>query len=150
MEEEEKGEFLLAKASENWVEKLIPFQADMFSPILSLLSIKQESKDMFLKKLGLGFLSAAYVCMLLFLVFVLALLVGVSLVQLWLEEPVIVRQSLHFDYTDPHPTAVFSFHEHEPQIHKHSGVPVGHTFHVSLLLIMPESHFNREVGVFQV
>nr|GME19141.1 seipin-1 [Ipomoea batatas] len=33
---------------------------------------------------------------------------------------------------------------------KKMGVPVGHTFYVSLLLVMPESDYNRELGIFQV
>ncbi|KAI4302049.1 hypothetical protein L6164_035268 [Bauhinia variegata] len=152
----------------------------VFSPISSLLSIASESyhraeetKDtvesavhqvpsnitygsaLLRKKLGLGFLSAAYVCMVLILVFILAIVVGVGLVQLWVEEPVLVKERLHFDYTDAHPTAVFSFDGRVNGIVGHSrkkqiGIPVGHTFYISLILVMPESYFNREMGVFQL
>ncbi|PQQ14820.1 seipin-1 [Prunus yedoensis var. nudiflora] len=143
-------EYLIPKPSE-WFPKLVSFQADLIyncmatlsAPIFSLLSVASDSyhqveqtKDtvesavhqvpstlthcstILLKKLGFGFLGAAYVCM----------------------EPVFVRDRMHFDYTDPHPTAVFAF----------GGVPVGHTFYVSLVLLMPESDFNRGIGVFQM
>ncbi|CAL0303311.1 unnamed protein product [Lupinus luteus] len=105
-----------------------------------------------LKKLGLGFLSAAYVCMVLVLVLVVASVVGVCLVRLWVEEPVFVKENIYFDYTDANPTSVFLFdggvggYIKKKQI----SVPVGHTFDVSLVLVMPESDFNRDLGVFQL
>ncbi|XP_021818413.1 seipin-1 [Prunus avium] len=165
-------EYLIPKPSE-WFPKLVSFQADLIyncmatlsAPIFSLLSVASDSyhqveqtKDnvesavhqvpstlthgstILLKKLGFGFLGAAYVCMVLVMVLILSFILGVGLVNLWVEEPVFVRDRLHFDYTDPHPTAVFAF----------GGVPVGHTFYVSLVLLMPESDFNRGIGVFQM
>lgn len=102
-----------------------------------------------LKKLACGFFRAAYVCAVLIMLLILAAVVGIALVWLWLEEPVVVTDRLHFDYTQPHPKAVFVF---GPSANKHiiMGVPVGHTFTVSLDLLMPESDFNRAIGVFQV
>ncbi|XP_058739969.1 seipin-1 [Vicia villosa] len=148
--------------------------ASLFSPFYSLLTVTsesyhhgQETEDntpsqiaygsiVLLKKLGLCFLSAAYVCMVLFLVLILASVLGVGLVRFWVEEPVIVHESLHFDYTETHPSAVFSFSGGGVSatggyiMKKHRRVPVGHTFSVSLSLLMPESDFNRELGVFQL
>ncbi|XP_027353412.1 seipin-1 [Abrus precatorius] len=150
----------------------------VFSPIYSLFSVAsesyhsaEESKDnvesahsvpsqitqvstLLLKKLGLCFLSAAYVCMVLILVLILATVVGVGLVRLWVEEPVFVKESLHFDYTEAHPTAMFLFggvstvKGHIKK--KHISVPVGRTFCATLVLVMPESDFNRDLGVFQL
>lgn len=111
-----------------------------------------------LKKIGFGLLGAAYVCMVLVMVLLLSALFGIGLVNLWVEEPVFVREQLHFDYTEPHPTAVFAFGSAD-DIYRHKssysrkpvrGIPVGHTFYVSLVLLMPESDFNRDIGVFQV
>ena len=94
-------------------------------------------------------------CMILMTVLVLAIVVGVGLVQLWVDRPVFVRESLHFDYTEAYPTAVFYFGGHagverNSRWKQSMGVPIGHTFHVSLALLMPDSDFNREIGVFQV
>ena len=94
-------------------------------------------------------------CVVLILVLILATVIGAGLVHLWVEEPVFVKENLHFDYTDAHPTAVFSFDSGVSGVEGHTkkkkiAVPVGHTFHVSLVLVMPESDFNRELGVFQV
>jgi seipin len=152
----------------------------LFSPVVYLLSIVYESyhraeeaqqmvesavlkvpstithgSTLLLKKLSYGFLGAAYVCMILMTVLALAIVVGVGLVQLWVDHPVFVRESLYFDYTEAYPTAVFYFGDHagverNSRWKQSMGVPIGHTFHVSLALLMPDSDFNREIGVFQV
>ncbi|MED6164617.1 hypothetical protein PIB30_091906 [Stylosanthes scabra] len=110
---------------------------------------------LFFKKLGLGLLSAAYLCMVLFLVMIVATVLGVCLVKLWVEEPVVVRENLYFDYTEENPSAVLSFDAGMSGFvgrtkRKQISVPVGHMFHVSLLLVMPESEFNTQLGVFQL
>lgn len=184
MEQYRKQSFILPTPLANLIsfqtDLIYNGMASLFSPIHSLISVSnsesyhrvEETKDAvespvqrvpspithgstpFLKKLGLCFLSAAYMCMALFLVLILATVVGVALVRLWVEEPVSVKEILHFDYTEAHPTAVFlfnglrSFKGHLKN--KHISVPVGHTFFASLVLVMPESDFNRELGVFQV
>ncbi|TYJ38139.1 hypothetical protein E1A91_A05G423400v1 [Gossypium mustelinum] len=93
-------------------------------------------------------------CMVLVFLMVLAAFVGIGLVQLWAEEPVFVREKLFFDYTEVNPTAVFCAggggFDGGCYRKKQMGVPVGHTIHVYLLLVMPESDFNRDIGVFQL
>lgn len=107
-----------------------------------------------LKRVALGLLGAAQVCMLLVLVMVLAALVGIGLVQTWLEEPVFVREKLYFDYTEVNPKAVLCFGGSGFDCSSHRkrqmAVPVGHTFHVYLVLLVPESDFNTHIGVFQL
>uniref|UniRef100_A0A803PTZ4 Seipin n=1 Tax=Cannabis sativa TaxID=3483 RepID=A0A803PTZ4_CANSA len=108
-----------------------------------------------LKRLGFGIVGAAYVCMVLLLVMIFAVVLGVGLVRFWVEEPVILKERLHFDFTEPHPRAMFSFgnwqgFEMGEKKKPVMGVPMGHTFSVSVVLLMPESGFNREVGVFQL
>jgi len=92
----------------------------------------------------MGLVAAAYVCVVLIVLMVVAALLGVSLVRMmWVEHPIYARQTLHFDYTHLHPTAVFSFGDKK-------FVPVGQTLYVSLLLLMPESDYNRDIGIFQL
>ncbi|RDX78907.1 Seipin-1 [Mucuna pruriens] len=183
MEERQKECFILptplVKLISSQTDLIYNGLASVFSPIYSLFSVAsnsyhraEESRDidepaaqrvpsqinhgstLLLKKLGLCFLSAAYVCMVLFLVLILATVVGVGLVRLWVEEPVSIKENLHFDYTEAHPSAVFLFngvrnfkgHLKKKQI----SVPVGHTFLASLVVVMPESDFNRELGMFQL
>ncbi|PIA61082.1 hypothetical protein AQUCO_00300537v1 [Aquilegia coerulea] len=175
---EEKSFLLSLNPSSSWLIKLITFQADFLTNILIFLfspftylayefinRTEQAEKKVedtvvaatqvpykvaeggivFLKKLGYGCLGAFYACMILTAILILALVVGVGLVQFWIEEPVFYQEPIHFDYTQVHPTAVFSF-----QGKKKKGVPAGQTYYVSLVLLMPESDFNRYIGVFQV
>ncbi|XP_073276845.1 seipin-1 [Primulina huaijiensis] len=94
-----------------------------------------------LGRIAMGFLGAAYVCMALVFLMVVAAILGVGLVRFWVEEPINVTENLYFEYADAHPTAVFSFA---------GGVPVGQTLYVSLILLMPDSDYNRDIGIFQV
>ncbi|ERN08383.1 hypothetical protein AMTR_s00148p00066230 [Amborella trichopoda] len=58
-----------------------------------------EGGGLFAKKLVFGCLGATYVCLILVLLLVFAVLLGVGFVNLWVEEPVVVKKNLHFDYT---------------------------------------------------
>ncbi|CAL5364839.1 unnamed protein product [Camellia sinensis] len=151
----------------------------LFSPFFSLFSLisesfrqAEEAKDtvesavhaaarapctvahgtsVLVRKIGMGLLGAVHVCMVLIMVMALAIVLGVGLVELWVEEPVVVRERLNFDYTQVHPNAILSFDGGQGRRRKKmTGVPVGHTFYVSLVLLLPESDYNRQVGVFQL
>lgn len=121
------------------------------------------SGGLLLRKIVVGVLAAAYVGMILTILLVVAAVLGFAVVGMCVEEPVLLRERLNFDYTEAHPKAVFSFVHGsggggEFKTHnsnflgksKKMGVPVGHTFYVSLVLVMPESDYNREIGIFQV
>lgn len=101
------------------------------------------ASNFYFRRLFVALLAAAYVFFLLILTMVAACVVGVGLVRMYSKEPFTVRESLQLDYTNVHPTAVFS-------LGNLGGVPVGHTLHVSLHFTMPESYFNQDVGIFQV
>ncbi|XWS42938.1 hypothetical protein CRYUN_Cryun16bG0056700 [Craigia yunnanensis] len=90
--------------------------------------------------------------MVLVFVMVLDAFLEIGLVQLRLEEPVFVREKLFFDYTEVNPKAVFCFSGggFDGSRKRQMAVPVGQTFHVYLVLLMPESDFNRHIGVFQL
>ncbi|KAJ8558439.1 hypothetical protein K7X08_005205 [Anisodus acutangulus] len=108
-----------------------------------------------LKKFGVGILGAAYVAMVLTTLLIVSGVLGFGLVRMWMEEPVVLREKLYFDYADVNPKAVFSFVEFGGDKGgriggNNIGVPVGHTMYVSLFLLMPESDFNRDIGVFQL
>ncbi|XP_031131351.1 uncharacterized protein LOC116032777 [Ipomoea triloba] len=78
------------------------------------------------RKIGVGILAAAYVGMILTILLVVAAVLGVAVVRVWVEEPVLLKERLNFDYTDAQPKAVFSF------VHRGGG------------------EYNRELGIFQV
>lgn len=111
-----------------------------------------------MKKVGVGFVGALYACMAVTVVMGLAIALGVGLVHVWVEEPVLVREKLSFDYTHVHPNAVFSrrgggggfINPYGKNMRKMGRfVPVGHTFSISLFLLMPESDYNLQIGIFQ-
>lgn len=108
-----------------------------------------QSSGLLLRKLGVGLLGATYVCIVLVAVLVAAVILGVGLVQFVVEEPVFVRERLYFDYAEVHPNAVLVLGGYSGT-KKKMGVPVGQTIYVSLVLQMPESDYNREIGMFQV
>ncbi|KAK6156470.1 hypothetical protein DH2020_010718 [Rehmannia glutinosa] len=71
------------------------------------ISTVARGGSLLLGRIAVGLLAAAYVCMVLMIVMVVAAVLGVGLVRAWAEEPVYVRESLQFDYADAHPTALF-------------------------------------------
>lgn len=109
-----------------------------------------ESGELLLKKIGFGLFGAVYVGLVLIVIMGFSVLFGVGLVRFWVEEPVFMKETVYFDYTEVHPTAVITFSDGGGCEKKKRAIPVGHTYYVSLLMLMPESDFNRQIGVFQV
>ncbi|KAJ6763580.1 SEIPIN-1 [Salix purpurea] len=123
------------------------------SGFLEVPSTVTHGATTLLRKIGFGIVGAVYVCMVMIVVMLLAAMLGVGLVHLWVEEPVFMRERIFFDYTDVNPTAGLTFGglADDGSIEKGLvGIPLGHTFHVSLALLMPESDHNRQIGMFQL
>ncbi|XP_021734375.1 seipin-1-like [Chenopodium quinoa] len=113
-----------------------------------------QSQHLF-QKLGYGLLGALYAATVLTLLMAVAVVIGVVMVNFLVEKPVVVREKLYFDYTDVNPSAVFLFGGYGMSKYgggsgRGRGVPVGHTFHVSVVFSVPESDYNREIGNFQI
>ena len=92
-------------------------------------------------------------CMIMILLLATAASVSAVAIRFWIEEPVATRGNLNFDYTVARPRALYGVDYRggmKMKKTKNLGIPVGHTFSVSVILLMPESQFNRAVGVFQV
>lgn len=113
---------------------------------LATSQLELLSSSPFLRRLSVGLLGAVHAVAVLVAALVVAVVIGVVLVRMWVEEPVVVRRVLHFDYTDAEPSAVVWFGVGV----KGRVVPAGHTARVCLELLMPESDYNRHIGVFQV
>ncbi|WOK97460.1 seipin-1 [Canna indica] len=99
------------------------------------------------RRLALGLLGALYAVAVLLAVMFVSVLCGVGLVRLWVEEPVVLRQPLHFDYTEVHPSAAVPL---RGAWYGGRAVPTGHTVIVSVALLLPESDYNCRIGIFQV
>ncbi|KAH9310337.1 hypothetical protein KI387_025372 [Taxus chinensis] len=109
-----------------------------------------EGGGIVLRKLGYGCLAATYVCSMLIVIMLFSLFIGLTFVTVWVEEPVIIRKPLYFDYTQPNPAAIVSLIPSSGA--KTSGrrvIPAGHKFYVTVVLVMPESDHNRQIGMFQ-
>ncbi|ESQ41637.1 hypothetical protein EUTSA_v10015351mg [Eutrema salsugineum] len=98
------------------------------------------------RRIWFGVMGACHVSMVMVVAMIVAVVVGVGIVSLYVEKPVVVRERLFFDYTEENPSAVFSFDKRKRPF----GVPVGHKVHVSLVFWMPESDLNRRIGLFQL
>ncbi|KAG1367975.1 seipin-1 [Cocos nucifera] len=143
----------LVRAAAAPVELIVSALLSLAAPIVAL---REDSKTApvraarsgaaLLRRLAAGLLGAAGAAVVLVFLSVAAVLLGVGLVRLWVGEPVSMRRPLHFDYTEPHPSGVAAL----GGTRRWRPVPAGHTARVSLVLIMPESDYNRGIGVFQV
>ncbi|CAN0859624.1 SEI1, partial [Linum grandiflorum] len=154
---------LVVVPHQHWFTKLVSFQSDiiyncivsLLAPFLTLSSMASESYrmtemarvphkasfTMMVRKIGLGVVGVLHVSLVMLMLMALAVGLGVGFIRMLAEEPVFLRHKLLFDYTLPNPVAV---------LHKPMAIPVGHTFHVSLALLMPESDYNRHIGLFQL
>lgn len=105
-----------------------------------------------LRKVAAGLLGAAYICFVLFVVMIVAVILGVGLVGLWVEEPISVREKVLFDYSEVNPSATLALGDFGVDLNKKvmMEVPVGQTYYVDLVLVMPESDYNLQVGMFQL
>lgn len=91
-------------------------------------------------------------CFLLFVVMIVAVVLGVGIVGLWVEDPVSVKEKVLFDYSELNPSATLALGDFGGELNKMvmREVPVGQTYYVDLLLVLPESDYNLQVGMFQV
>jgi probable phosphoglycerate mutase len=98
-----------------------------------------------LRRAALGLFAAACTFAALVAALFVSVLLGFVLVRHWVEEPVTLRLPLYFDYTAVQPSAAVA-------VGGVGGValPAGHSVRVSMLLLLPDSYHNREVGMFQV
>lgn len=146
-----------------WLVQLVTFQAEFIaSSFLSLLSpflyLYFQSREIparvsrgaaaLAHRFALGVLGALYAATFLLALMLISLLLGVALVRMWAEEPVLLRRPLHLDYTEVNPTASVALTGSTWRAGR--AVPPGHSVTVSLLILLPESDYNRLIGVFQV
>ncbi|EAZ45474.1 hypothetical protein OsJ_30127 [Oryza sativa Japonica Group] len=92
-------------------------------------------------RLAWGSLWAVYVCVVLCSILVMAFLGGGLLVGKVVEEPIQVTETLNFDYTKPSPVAFVPVQRL---------VPPNQRMQLEVFLTLPESDYNRRLGVFQV
>lgn len=115
-------------------------------------------------KFGWGLLWSVYVCVVLVGLLVSAFVVGGILMNAVVEEPIRIKENLNFDYTEKSPIAYVRIigcrgpgngmeSSANFEVLKFDGmrvIPLDHKLQVTVSLRLPESDYNRNLGVFQV
>ncbi|KAJ0081343.1 hypothetical protein Patl1_10422 [Pistacia atlantica] len=114
-------------------------------------------------RFGWGLFWSIYVCSVLCGLLLLAVVISGFFMRFLVEEPIQIKENLNFDYTKNSPVAfvpilscdaVFcGFNcEEKKEVSKSLGsrvIPIDHKMQVSVMLTLPESDYNRKLGVFQ-
>uniref|UniRef100_A0A1D1ZHH9 Seipin n=1 Tax=Anthurium amnicola TaxID=1678845 RepID=A0A1D1ZHH9_9ARAE len=112
-------------------------------------------------RVALGCFWSFYVCLMLLVCLVSAFLIGRLLMGSVVEEPLRFTEELSFDYTKASPVAVVPITTSNAVvdcgknvgIRKWDGqrlIPPNHKLQLTVSLTLPESDYNRKLGVFQV
>ncbi|WMV15762.1 hypothetical protein MTR67_009147 [Solanum verrucosum] len=111
---------------------------------------------------GWGCLWSVYVCFVLVGLLVSAFIMGGILIRIMVEEPIRMNEPLNFDYTAKSPVAyvpiirspgVTCGVDSQVDVGMVDGVrviPPNHKLQVTVSLMLPESDYNRNLGIFQV
>lgn len=111
-----------------------------------------------------GLLWAMYVGVILMALLVSAFLVGGIFMKVILEEPVSIKEKLDFDYTGESPVVFVpiigcsqscygkDYHQKldVAKVDQVRVIPPGHKLQATVSLTLPESEYNRNLGIFQV
>ncbi|CAM8905849.1 unnamed protein product [Rhodiola kirilowii] len=111
------------------------------------------------KLLGWGVLWGLYMCLVMCVLSVFAVVVSGKVVKHVAERPVVLKEGLNFDYTRESPVSFVPISEccggqcGTSGVERSSGVPLiprNHKVQVGVSLTLPESDYNRNLGMFQV
>lgn len=115
------------------------------------------------RKMGVGCLAATYVVVVLISLLVPAIVLDYAVMSKFVEAPFELREVLHLDYTQPKPNAVVNLlppvvlvraksyaAAHPDKIVRTRAVPMSHKLEVTVILTLPESDYNRRLGMFQI
>lgn len=143
------------------MEKLFSFRSSLF--VARSISIGRIAR-----KMGWGCFWSGFVCLILVQLFLWSFGMGFFVMHNFVEEPIQMIEPLYFDYTKPHPVAcvppeycaMVMNKSFEGNSVKERGrknavslprlIPPHHRLEVGLVLTLPESDYNRNIGIFQV
>ncbi|GAV80565.1 Seipin domain-containing protein [Cephalotus follicularis] len=134
------------------------------SPMLHDWLKQHESIWKLLLRFGWGLFWALYVGVILCFLLVFSVLVSGVFMRYLVEEPIQIKEVLNFDYTKDSPMAYVPILscdsvecvvncKEEIGVGKSIGsqaIPPNHNLQVAISLTLPESDYNRNLGVFQV
>ncbi|CAL1410448.1 unnamed protein product [Linum trigynum] len=125
---------------------------------------EHKSKWKVLLGVGWGLLLCVYVCIILCGLLVMAIMVSSLVMKFLVEEPLQMRQELNFDYTQSKPVAFVPMVScpglgcgvdckdgvGEIRSFRQRVIPPKHKVQATVLMTLPESEYNRNLGMFQV
>ncbi|KAJ8755685.1 hypothetical protein K2173_022605 [Erythroxylum novogranatense] len=124
----------------------------------------QESVGIVAARFGCAFLWSSYACFILVTLLISGFLLGTLLTSYIVEKPIHTHEILSFDYTKASPIAFVPMYPGNDGFTKPSTkdnietsmdvgarvIPHNHKLRIAVSLVMPESEYNRKLGVFQV
>ncbi|GMH15743.1 hypothetical protein Nepgr_017584 [Nepenthes gracilis] len=134
------------------------------SPFLSESLKEHKFLLQLVLRCGWGLFWSVYVCTILLSLLVSAFVIGGFMKRSLIEEPFRLKQVLNFDYTKSSPVAFVPIRACPPGIHCDNCVgktavetvgparviPFNHKLQATVELTLPESDYNRNLGMFQV
>lgn len=109
---------------------------------------------------GWGFLWSIYVCFILFSLLLSSLVTSGFMIKYFMEKPIHKREMLNFDFTKQSPVAYVPIiscasidSSKDSEASNWIGariIPPKHKVQVTVSLLVPESEYNRNLGIFQV
>ncbi|CBI30736.3 unnamed protein product, partial [Vitis vinifera] len=113
------------------------------NPFISEWLKEHKSMWKLLSRFGWSLLLSVYVASILCGLLVAAFVVSGFVMRYLVEEPIRMEEALNFDYTKNSPVAFVPI----KGLHV---IPPNHKLQVTVMLTLPESEYNRNLGVFQV
>ncbi|KAG2689308.1 hypothetical protein I3843_09G131800 [Carya illinoinensis] len=141
------------------LSKLGQTVGESLSPLLNDCSREHKWVWKVALRWGWGFLWSVYVCIVLCSLLVSSLVVSGVVMRFLVQEPIQMKKMLNFDYTKPSPVAYVPIvscdgvgcgEDCKEQIGGFRFIPPNHRLQVTVSLTLPESEYNRNLGVFQI
>ncbi|XP_038883173.1 seipin-2-like [Benincasa hispida] len=140
---------------------------DLVTAVVGRLVSERFKERKSLWKVGLrcvwGLLWSAYVCIILCGLLISALIFSAFFMRFLVQEPMKMKEVLNFDYTKHSPEALMPILPDSNDLYGHNCkdnvvtgktqyrvIPPHHQLQVIVSLTLPESEYNRNLGVFQV
>ncbi|KAL5732204.1 hypothetical protein ACHQM5_004851 [Ranunculus cassubicifolius] len=135
--------------------------SESFAPFLLDKLKGQKSVGKLALKFGWGFVCSLYICVLMVGLLVIGFMIGWVTMRCLVEEPIQMTESLNFDYTRDSPVALvpimscpssYSGVKYHDFVKSSGGrvLPPNQNLQLTISLLVPESNYNRNLGVFQV
>ncbi|KAK4355352.1 hypothetical protein RND71_024323 [Anisodus tanguticus] len=151
---------ILTLAKENLKKQLMNLGTKSWLTLMSFVFSQIKAQKSMLKlsvRFCWALFWAAYVCFLLVGLLVMGFVISGLTMRRLLEEPIETTKALNFDYTKTSPVAFAPLAASglsttlisKPKIEDRP-IPYNHKLQLTVSLTMPESEYNRKLGIFQV